>query len=113
MDYSKAIENFKDRELISGKTMVVLEYLDEGYNGDYMETDPDDVPLLRFSIYEKKGKEWEQVERGSMCTGLPITITKKQQDQVLKHIMSKVKGKESIKRIVEDLSFMDEGWFDK
>jgi hypothetical protein len=36
-----------------GLVMVSLEYCGEGLHGDYSANDPNDVPLMRFSIFRK------------------------------------------------------------
>jgi len=40
---------------------VELEWIGEGYEGDYDPEDPEDVPLLRFTVYRREGDWWEQV----------------------------------------------------
>lgn len=54
---------------------VDVEYIEEGNNGDYNETDPDDIPLLRINISELKDGEWEVVRNGSFCTEIDARIT--------------------------------------
>jgi hypothetical protein len=46
---------FDEIEAISdnGLVMVSLEGISEGFAGDYQEDDPEDKPLLRFTIYRK------------------------------------------------------------
>lgn len=44
----------------------------EGLCGDYDPEDPDDIHLLRFDIYIKKGEEWEPVDDASYCTRIPF-----------------------------------------
>jgi hypothetical protein len=70
-----------------GLVLVELEYIGEGDCGDYDETDPDDVPLVRFSLYrmyvdgidndkfadvcdtcDYDHCEWGAVRDGSYCT---------------------------------------------
>lgn len=45
---------------------VELEHIGEGYNGDYDPTDPEDAPLIRFTVYDGD----EPVDRGSYCTNV-------------------------------------------
>lgn len=69
----------KGGDLVSvelGDLRMELEHMGEGYNGDYDEDDPDDVPLLRFAFMSRRldaplgeddGEEWEELELGSYC----------------------------------------------
>lgn len=51
-----------------GDLEAIWEWIGEGWSGDYDETDPDDMPLLRFSVY----RDGEQVDDASYCTRMPI-----------------------------------------
>jgi len=65
-----------------GFAMLQWEYVNEGYSGFYNPDDPDDAPLLRFTIYEwieghySNGhwvySDWQQKEDASYCTLLPV-----------------------------------------
>lgn len=66
---------FKDIEVVSkdGLIKVVLEYIGEGYQGDYDPEDAEDEPLLRYSLYQKDDDGvWDDVDCGSYCTYLSI-----------------------------------------
>ena len=52
---------------------VELESIGEGWGGDYVEDDPSDEELLRFSVYVLINEEWEPVDDASYCTGLPAS----------------------------------------
>jgi len=62
--------NWAYREYSAERGNITL-YFDwddkEGLDGDYDEDDPNDVPLLRMSVYMDNGK---YVERSSYCTML-------------------------------------------
>ncbi len=52
------------------------EYIGEGVSGDYNPDDPDDIPLLRFTISRVAtplSGEYEPVEDASYCTMVRIT----------------------------------------
>jgi len=55
-----------DIELIRENVKVVLKNIGEGKCGDYCPDDEDDEPLLRFSVYGRRGMEADDfaLERG-------------------------------------------------
>jgi hypothetical protein len=67
-------QTFDDVEVIRDNIRLAWEYIGEGWNGDHDEEDPDDTPLLRFSIEwrENADSDWDGLEDASYCTGLPI-----------------------------------------
>lgn len=102
------IFHFKEKgmKLIRDNIIIKLEHIGEGYNGDYDEEDPNDVPLLRFTIF----KDGEQLNDGSYCTTLPINTPEDRQQEVLEEIMGMVfhplKNGQSIKKICQTLSWV-------
>lgn len=60
--------NYMEQE--SGRLRVVWENLNEGICGDYTG-EPDDVNLLRFTVYIKRGDQYEEVDDASYCTNIP------------------------------------------
>ena len=102
-------QTFAERELIRGDRKVVLEYIGEGGSGDYDPEDPNDEPLLRFTVYERHGSDWDAAEAmqdASYCTNLPTSISDAEAMQALDVIMRETEGKPSIKRICEQLSHL-------
>ena len=99
-------------ELIRDTVRVELEDIGEGYNGDYDPDDPNDTPLLRFtvSIHYVDEDQWYQIDDASYCTRLPVSITEEQANSVLNLIMNEVYdaviGGNSIKRRCEMLSWV-------
>ena len=91
--------------------MVVLEYIGEGYGGDYDEEDPQDEPLLRFSVLkENKSGELEDLHDCSYCTSLSARLSDLKKKQAAKIIMDRVyplvaEGR-SAKRECEKLSWL-------
>jgi hypothetical protein len=86
---------FKDIEVVSkdGLIKVVLEYIGEGYQGDYDPKDSEDEPLLRYSLYQKDDDgDWDDVDCGSYCTYLSVNDDR---DKL-------VKVANTILRLVED-----------
>ena len=98
---------------IEGRVRVTLEYIGEGYEGDYDPTDPDDSPLVRFSIDERElGTEyWEAVDDSSYCTTIPITTPREQLESVARSILAEVQepvlAGHSIKKLCERLSWIE------
>lgn len=95
-----------------GNRMAELSFIGEGYNGEYDPSDPDDVPLLRFDLYEMIDGAWEALDDCSYCTALPATVSEYVVGQALDHILNATEGVERPKKVCESLSWMDEGWFE-
>lgn len=117
-------------ELMSGDVKVVWEAIGEGRSGEYNEDDPDDVELLRFSVYRKSidpnnpWNDWIEVDNASYCTQIPVDTPVETLTLLLARIFNEVYdyvvAGQSIKRICELLSWIapedafDNGsWFDK
>ena len=92
---------------------VCLSFCDEGLNGDYIEDDPDDVPLLRFTVYRSEDgtHDYDAVDDGSCCTMIPKNASDGVTGRACEFIHEKVVGLvlegSSIKKICEDLSNID------
>lgn len=92
------IASFSEREYVHPEDpnmMLTWEWLDEGYNGEYDENDPDDVPLLRFTIYTREQHptegdvgDWEQAEDCSYCTENPIDTDAVYLDDMAREILN-------------------------
>ena len=87
------------------KYEVELEYIGEGLCGDYDADDPVDVALLRFTVLDADTKE--QIEDGSYCTLLPETLGELDRQNVTEAILRRIDGKENVKKICEELSWLD------
>lgn len=94
----------------SGLVKVDLEWMGEGWDGDYDENDPNDTPFLRFSVSKWDGKFWEAIDDSSYCTLLPATVSHDTAISVVKYIMSKVEhlvvSGLPIKKTCEQLSWI-------
>lgn len=85
---------FKDIEVVSenGLVKVVLEYIGEGYQGDYDPEDSEDEPLLRYSLYRKNDDDdWDAVDDGTYCTYLSVNDDRDKLVQVANTILLQVK----------------------
>lgn len=85
-DYKKLLEagiHFEGRRdnepedivrIQNDKTQLELEYIGEGWYGDYNREDPSDTPLIRFtaSVRSNKEEDWEPMDDASYCTSLPL-----------------------------------------
>lgn len=85
---------------------VELEDIGEGVQGDFNPEDPNDIPLLRFTVL----KDGEPVDDGSYCTQIPATVKKavrKRFENVILHrVRDAVESGASIKKICEVLSWL-------
>jgi hypothetical protein len=68
--------SFTELALQRGDLRVTWEWIGEGWSGDYDADDPEDEPLLRFTVDKEvtMGNEsgWEQYDDGSYCTRMPV-----------------------------------------
>lgn len=83
--------------------------LDEGNDGDYDSSDPEDENLLRFDVSRFDGKEWEAISDGSYCTQVSATTPQQILIEHLVHFMDTIYDDVSAhgkaKRLCEDLSW--------
>ena len=78
---------FKDVVLTDGNLRVVIEWIGEGWEGDYNPEDPVDEPLVRFYCDHKKGKRWEEIDSASYCTCMRATHPRKVYTWMARQIM--------------------------
>jgi hypothetical protein len=72
IDWQPHIDAFKPVAVSGGTHTVEWDYIGEGYSGDFIQSDKDDAPLLRFSVYLGTGEDREEVDCGSFCTQITI-----------------------------------------
>lgn len=55
-----------------GNLALALEDIGEGRDGEYDPDDPDDVPLLRYTLHGRQAEmvPWQELDGGSYCTQL-------------------------------------------
>jgi hypothetical protein len=106
---------------------VEFEELGEGLSGDYNESDPTDIELLRFYVQVDFGHGFEDLEDCSYCTQFPVNTTEEEQEKALRFIMDNVwqaifdwmpfvdngdRYCSTAKHICERLSWIDPTWID-
>ena len=115
-EIKKAETDFEEvvvEDEIEGRVRVALEYIGEGYSGDFDDEDEEDMPLIRFTVYEREfGIEiWEQVDDSSYCTQIPITTPREQLEGIARSILAEVEDPilrgYSIKKLCERLSWIE------
>lgn len=84
---------------------VVWEHIGEGYGGDFQENDPEDTPLFRFSCYQQKGAEWEEMTDASYCTLMPVPSPEAHLRRAAELIMGAIEACD-YKRRLEELSWL-------
>jgi len=94
---------------------VEYDWMGEGKNGDYQPDDPDDSPLLRFTVYQLKGATWCPIDESSNITLMPITTSEETLGKLARYILNIVKNHvlngRKIKGECERLSWISEGVF--
>jgi len=110
-------------EVTRGRIKVELENIGEGRSGDYQPSDPEDVPLMRFSVCRKVagndrflGQEWEQLDDASYCTQIPATSPQVMLHRLAQYLLDVVyepaNDGHSIKKICERLSWIEPEWLE-
>lgn len=112
-----------------GIVKINLEWIGEGINEDYHENDPDDIPLLRYSVYRRVTKdckknaedlcsdfeaydfgEWMEVDDSSYCTQLSALedrdVLIKAAQFILDYVKDGVLNLKREKRLYELLSWV-------
>jgi hypothetical protein len=101
-------------EYVRGDIKIEFEDLGEGWSGDYDPDDPDDVALLRFTVYRLDFGEWQQVDDASYCTLFPADSSEELQKKALELLMDQVyfelQTSGSIKKTCEQLSWIEPSW---
>lgn len=91
---------------------VAFEWIGEGWSGDYNPDDPEDEPLLRFTVYRRDGDELVDVDSGSYCTAVSALTNRDVVIRLALAILDRVedhaRAGQSIRRITEELSWLDE-----
>lgn len=90
---------------------VEIEYIGEGWYGDYDEEDPDDSELARFTVMKMNDDgEWEQADDCSYCTQMEYYVLEKENllDVAAQAIQRRVEGESETrwKKVCEELSWL-------
>lgn len=82
--------------------------LGEGWYGDYDDTDPEDVNLLRFDCFVREDGEWRDPGNASYCTRMPADTDPVILKQALKVILGAFSNhyESGYKRTLEQLSWI-------
>jgi hypothetical protein len=100
--------------VIRDDVRVKWDYIGEGVNGDYNENDPNDIELLRFRVSKRTcfDDAWTDVDDGSYCTCMPLgtaeTVLLQALEIIMDNVYDNVTGGISIKKICENLSYINE-----
>lgn len=101
---------FKPVELIRGDLRVELEYIGEGFSGDYDPDDSDDCELVRFYCSKRHGGEFEDIPDTSYCTRVPTTTDRETLERMAEVIMAEleraVSGGGNPKKAMEYMSWI-------
>lgn len=98
---------------------VKVEWIDlgEGIQGDYDESNPEDVHLLRFDVSVLKDGSWQAVDDASYCTNMPADTDEKILKKAVAYLAKEyanVLGDDlyaSVKKLGESLSWISPDWF--
>lgn len=112
-EWQLAIDDYKEITVRIGIDQVVLEYIGEGYSGDYSPDDPEDVPLLRFSCsrYNVASDEWEELPNSSYCTHLSVDEDRDNLLKAARNILDCIQGTDIYNRKLQEMSWLDHNDF--
>ena len=109
-----------DVEVRRDDVIVTLEWIGEGWDGDYQDDDPEDCPLLRFSVYraitdpQDPRHDRDEFSDASYCTRIPATVPQNTAQQLAVYILDTVyepaHDGHSIKKLCERLSWIEPTW---
>ena len=107
-----------DVQVKRGHVIVELEYIGEGRSGDYDPDDPNDEPLMRFRVLQAdEDGDISEVDNASYCTLISAALPKEKLKALATLILNKVADPvvrgASIKKLCEELSWIDESWIEK
>lgn len=101
-------ETFAEISEKRGNLEAIWEWIGEGWDGDYDKDDPDDTPLLRFSVM----KDGEQLDDASYCTRMPIDSPEWMLRRALEILLDVAESETSPKRRFEELSWFEPADFE-
>jgi len=100
--------------LVGTDIRVEMENIGEGKIGDFDPDDPTDENFLRFYISERKNGNWIEIEDASYCTLIPADtereILSKLLTLILDRVSSAIKSGDSVKKLCEELSWIEPSW---
>lgn len=102
-----------EMSLIDGRFKVEWVRLGEGRDGDYNDSDKNDVEFLRFDV----SFDGNVLQDGSYCTLIPVHTEENVLKTGLEMIMDRVKDNcqdgDCPKKVLEELSWIGPKWFSK
>ena len=98
--------SFEEIVVRRGHKRVTWEYIGEGNEGEYDYSDPEDVPLLRFSCDEFIDGRWEGLDSASYCTQLSIKTPLEWLIKSAGNILAIITTDGSYRRNLEGLSWL-------
>jgi hypothetical protein len=104
-DLSKATETMAFYK-IHGQVKVDIGWIGEGSSGDYNPEDPNDEPLLRFTVTDLT-KRARDSQDNSLCTSINAVLPKPMLIDVCRHIAECIVSEEHWKRMLESKSWLN------
>jgi|GEM_PF-820805 len=108
-----------DAEVERNGVIVTLEWIGEGWDGEYDQDDLDDCPLLRFSVYRRDPNSPNgrlELDDASYRTQIPATVRPEIATALATYILDQVfdsaSSGHSMKKLCERLSWIGPSWLD-
>lgn len=100
-----------DLSLRTPNLRVDWDNIGEGLSGDFDSSNPADLNLLRFTVYERGAQGWQEIDSASYCTRVPADTPQPKLIELLGRILGEVEAAidsgASVKRTCEELSWLD------
>lgn len=90
-----------------GDIKVDIEWLGEGRDGDFDPADSEDIPLVRFTVYDYAREEGDEVY-DTYCTQVPATMPLIMLESFACAFARRLNDEDSWKRLVQEWSWTDE-----
>lgn len=115
-DYPHEVEC--DAQSYEGNVWCNLSWHGEGMSGDYDNTNPEDMPLLRFTFYTKdEHGDATEIANGSYCTQLSLPQSMDEINaaaQIMANITQKTMSSGgNMKKVFEELSWAEWDWVER
>ena len=104
---------FQINALVRGNVKVEWTVIGEGLHGDYDPMDPEDVELLRFSVFVLRDGGWEEKADASYCSQFPVSATAEEKLAGLEILLEQFHDAlsadidASVKKLGEQMSWID------
>ncbi len=102
--------------LTKGRARIEWTDLNEGWDGTFDPSNPDDRRLLRFDTFVQDDGAWRPCVDGSYCTALPVATSEADRQRALAMLMDVLYDgivNNTVKKAAERASWINPAWLDR